>query len=244
MGEIIEFLVLLTTNYGVFALIGVLLAMSIPLLLIGLLVLYFSNVGKSLDKKIAERLSESKKTHIKGNKIRRVFEEGIKDNLTDLAKVTCADRALVLEYSNGTSNLVGVPFLYATATAEVVTPGTDLVSTQYQRIPLNLFSGFVYRIEREGFIFISDLESIKCAHPILYKMLKENEVREIAFAAIQGEDEVVGIVVVSSVGENRLWTKYLENELHKFANKISVLFAFEKQEYGNDKKWFKWFHNR
>lgn len=238
MERIIEFLILLTTNYGVFALIGVLLTISIPLLLVGLLVLYFSNVGKSLDKKIAERLSENKKTHVRGNKIRRVFEEGIKDNLTDLAKITCADRALVLEYSNGTSNLVGVPFLYATATAEVVTPGTELVSTQYQRIPLNLFSGFVYRIEREGFIFISDLESIQCAHPILYKMLKENKVREIAFTAIQGEDEVVGMVVVSSVGENRLWTKYLENELHKFANKISVLFAFEKQEqeYGNDKK--------
>lgn len=204
MGEIIEFLVLVTTNYGVFALIGVLLAMSIPLLLVSLLVLYFSNVGKSLDKKIAERLAENKKTHIKGNKIRRVFEESVKDNLTDLAKVTCADRALVLEYSNGTSNLVGVPFLYATATAEVVTPGTDLVSTQYQRIPLNLFSGFVYRIEREGYIFISDLESIQCAHPILYKMLKENEVKEVAFAAIQGDDEVVGIVVISSVGDNRL----------------------------------------
>ena len=85
-----------------------------------------------------------------------------------------------------------------------MTPGTELVSTQYQRIPLNLFSGFVYRIEREGFIFISDLESIKCTHPILYKMLKENKVKEIAFAAIQGEDEVVGVVVVSSVGENRL----------------------------------------
>ncbi len=204
MGEIIEFLVLVTTNYGVFALIGVLLAMSIPLLLVSLLVLYFSNVGKSLDKKIAERLSENKKTHIKGNKIRRVFEESVKDNLTDLAKATCADRALVLEYSNGVSNLVGVPFLYATATAEVVTPGTDIVSAQYQRIPLNLFSGFIYKIEREGFIFISDLESIKCEYPILYKMLKENEVREIAFAAIQGEDEVVGIVAVSSVGKNRL----------------------------------------
>ncbi len=204
MGEIIEFLVLLTTNYGVFALIGVLLVISIPLLLTVLLVLYFSNIGKSLDKKIAERLSENKKTHVKGNKIRRVFEESVKDNLTDLAKVTCADRALVLEYSNGTSNLVGVPFLYATATAEVVTPGTDIVSAQYQRIPLNLFSGFIYKIEREGFIFISDLESIKCEYPILYKMLKENEVREIAFAAIQGEDEVVGIVVVSSVRENRL----------------------------------------
>lgn len=204
MGEIIEFLVLVTTNYGIFALIGVLLAASIPLLLIGLLVLYFSNVGKSLDKKIAERLSENKKTHIKGNKIRRIFEESVKDNLTDLAKVTCADRALVLEYSNGVSNLVGVPFLYATATAEVITPGTDIVSAQYQRIPLNLFSGFIYKIEREGFIFISDLESIKCEYPILYKMLKENEVREIAFAAIQGEDEVVGIVVVSSVRENRL----------------------------------------
>lgn len=236
MERIIEFLILLTTSYGVFALIGVLLTISIPLLLVGLLVLYFSNVGKSLDKKIAERLSEDKKTHVRGNKIRRVFDEGIKDNLTDLAKITCADRALVLEYSNGTSNLVGVPFLYATATAEVVTPGTESVSTQYQRMPLNLFSGFVYRIEREGFIFISDLESIQCSHPILYKMLKENKVREIAFTAIQGEDEVVGMVVVSSVGENRLWTKYLENELHKFANKISVLFAFEKQEYGNDKK--------
>lgn len=204
MGEIIEFLVLVTTNYGVFALIGVLLAISIPLLLVGLLVLYFSNVGKSLDKKVAEILSERKKIHVKGNKIRRVFEESVKDNLTDLAKVTCADRALVLEYSNGTSNLVGVPFLYATATAEVVTPGTDLVSTQYQRIPLNLFSGFVYRIEREGYIFISDLETIQYAHPILYKMLKESGVKEIAFAAIQGDDEVVGIVVVSSVGENRL----------------------------------------
>lgn len=236
MERIIEFLILLTTSYGVFALIGVLLTISIPLLLVGLLVLYFSNVGKSLDKKIAEKLSEDKKTHVRGNKIRKVFDEGIKDNLTELAKITCADRALVLEYSNGTSNLVGVPFLYATATAEVVTPGTEPVSTQYQRIPLNLFSGFVYRIEREGFIFISDLESIQCAHPILYKMLKENKVREIAFTAIQGEDEVVGMVVVSSVGENRLWTKYLENELHKFANKISVLFAFEKQEYGNDKK--------
>ena len=58
MERIIEFLILLTTNYGVFALIGVLLTISIPLLLVGLSVLYFSNVGKSLDKKIAENEKE------------------------------------------------------------------------------------------------------------------------------------------------------------------------------------------
>lgn len=176
------------------------------------------------------------KIHKKGNIVRRAFEEGIKDSLSDLVKTTCADRALIMEYSNGTSNLVGVPFLYATATAEVVTPGTSLVSLQYQRIPLNIFSGFVYKIEREGFVFINDLKTIKSAHPMLYNMLKENKVNEIAFSAIQGEDEVVGLIVVSSIGENRLWTKYLENRLNKFANKVSVLFAFEKKESGNGEK--------
>ena len=65
-----------------------------------------------------------------------------------------------------------------------------------------------------------------------FKMLKNNKVNEVAFAPIQGEDEIVGLVIVSSVGENRLWDKYLENELNKFASKISILFAFEKK--GNE----------
>lgn len=229
MEEIVKFLMYILTEFGVSALITTILFSTFPLLIISLLVLYYSKLGKVLDKKAAEKLS---KEHKKGNKIRRLFEENIKDHLADLAKVTCADRAIILEYSNGTSNLVGVPFLYATATAEVVTPGTELISPQYQRIPLNLFSGFVYKIERNGFTFIEDLSSLECQHPILYKMLKNNKVNEVAFAPIQGEDEIVGLVIVSSVGENRLWDKYLENELNKFASKISILFAFEKK--GNE----------
>ena len=143
--------------------------------------------------------------------------------LQDLAEHTCADRALVFEYSNGSSNLVGLPFIFVSAAAEVVTPGTPPVSLQYQRINIALISRFLSDLEKEGYIFMEHFEDIKEKYPIIYSLMKPNGVNSALFYAIHGIDDVVGFMVLTTVTDELLCKRDSLHETAKAAQIISSM---------------------
>lgn len=244
MDKVIEFFTYLLTNHGIWALLGFLLLICALLFLVIAVLFARSSLSKAIDCKLAEKIELDKQTHKMGNEMRKQFSTDVKELLQDLAKNTKSDRALVFEYSNGSSNLVGLPFLFATAASEVTTPGTSLVSDQYQRLNLSILAGFLTTLEKDGFVFIDDLEKEKDIYPVIYNMMKPNNVHSALFYAIRGIGEVVGFLVISTTENRKLDKKCAMNEIAKVAQLVSSMWNFEEVKElinkHNKKKWWQW----
>ena len=181
-----------------------------------------------------------KEAHRNGSKLRKKFSQDVLVLLQDLAEKTCADRALVFEYSNGSSNLVGLPFIFVSAAAEVTTPSTTPVSLQYQRINIALISRFLTDLEKEGFIFAEHFDDIKEKYPIIHSLMAPNGVKSALFYAIHGIDDVVGFIVLTTVTDQLLCKKDSLHEMAKTTQIISSMWNFDELEKKQEKKkWFK-----
>lgn len=155
--------------------------------------------SKSIARYIEKKFFSKDEDHKKAITHRKNVSPKIRKMLSDVAEATTSDRALVFEYSNGNSNLVGLPFLYVTATCEVLKPNVSAVSHLYQRINVSLLATFIEELEDKGHIFIEDFDSIKEVYPILYYMMKKNDVTSGIFYRLDGMDESIGFVCLTKV---------------------------------------------
>ena len=96
-------------------------------------------ISAYVEKKLLENTTDHRKKTIKRKNISPIINK----NLSNLIVETNTDRALLFEFSNGTSNLAGLPFLFISATSESVSVGTQPVASIYQRINISLFSNFI-----------------------------------------------------------------------------------------------------
>ena len=152
----------------------------------------------------------------------------IRKILSNLAIETLADRALLFEFSNGTSNLVGLPFLYMTATCEVVKPNVSQVAQNYQRTNSALIAEFLEKLEEKGYFFIDDIESIKTSHPVIYNFMHPNGVKCALFYALYGVNDTIGFIVISTVNNHCFYRQDALPRVAEVAQIISSLLNFDK----------------
>lgn len=212
--------------------------MIIIVTVVGLIIFFIKSFPNTIHQYLEQKTSESKNKHSDGISKRKKFSKDVKNVLRDLANEVYADRALLFEYTNGTSNLIGLPFVYASAAAEVLAPGVSSVSHLYQKINISMAADFLIHLEEDGYFYIDNLETIRNEHPIIYNLMKPNGVKSALFYTIQGVEEVLGFIVVTTIGDNILCKK---DALHKVliaAQQISSLLNFEelhKKEHENRK---------
>lgn len=224
MKEVLEIFTKITEVYGEGTAILIILLVGL-VYTIHSIVKNFSNV---IQKYIEKKLLESEEEHKKGTIHRKNVTPEIRKLLGGLAKETNADRAILFEYSNGSSNLVGLPFLYVTATCEVVKPGVHTVAMQYQRISTTLFAEFLEHLEEDGLYFLENIDTISQTMPNLYVMMKQNGVQSALFYSLCGIDDTIGFIVITSTN-GKLLTK--DDTIPKIANtaqKISSFLNFNK----------------
>lgn len=130
---------------------------------------------------------------------------------------------MVFEFSNGSSNLIGLPFLYVSATYEVITPHTPPVSNQYQKINTSIVAEFLEKLEDKAYFYAEDIEEIRLEQPILYSMMKPNGVKSLLFYALRGMEDSIGFVVASTLGDN---TFTRDESLPKMANSAQVICSY------------------
>lgn len=172
-------------------------------------------------------IDEKNKKHSDGAKHRKNVSPKIRAELMDLAKEIKADRALVFEYSNGTSNLVGLPFLYISATYEVTTPGTSTVSLNYQKVNAALIAEFLEDLEDKGYYYVHNVECIKNNYPVVYSMMKPNDVRSAIFYTLYGVNNTIGFVVATTVKDKEFTSDDALPEIAGTAQIISSLLNFD-----------------
>jgi hypothetical protein len=195
MKAILEFFKILITNYGATFSILFLLLMII---LFG--IYFIIKTFPDIIREYAEnKFEESNHNHLQGINKRKYISSHITKILSDLLIDTQGDRALLLEFSNGNSNLVGLPFLFLSATIECLNDGVSSVAHLYQRINVSLFAKFLENLEDKGYFYFNDIEDIKDNYSIIYNLMKPNSVKSGLFYSIYGVDDTLGFIVVTSV---------------------------------------------
>lgn len=230
MDEVLKFLTYVITNHGYWSAITFVILSFVPILAMFYIRFTKTSLGKIMDEKFSERLEEEKATHKEGNRLRKQFTKNVHEILDDLAEQTNADRALVFEFSNGTSNLVGLPFLFMSAAAEVVTHRAQPVSSHYQRLNISLAASFLVKLEEEGSIFMKNLSCSQLEYPIWTYLLGQDDVKSAMFYSLQGVDEPIGFILLSTTNASGkiLDKEVCMPEVARAAQKISTLINFNE----------------
>ena len=215
MEGLFQFLTYIVENYGIVTT----MSLSIIALIISGLYFIVKTFPDIIKENIQTKLVENYQNHSKGTKKRKNISPTIQKALGELLIETNGDRALLLEFSNGTSNLAGLPFLFLNATSESLSVGTSSVAHLYQRINISLFADMINELEETSFIYISDIETIKDTNPIVYNFVKPNGVKSMIFYSIYGLNDTLGFIVVTST------KKYFSrcDVLPKMAEKAQVI---------------------
>lgn len=200
------------------------------------LVFIIRTFSNTIKKYFEDRDKVGKKEHAKKIEERKKFSKEVRKILGDLAKDTNADRSLLFEYSNSSSNLIGLPFLYATATAEVLSPGVSSVCGLYQKINTAMIADFLIHIESQGYYYVQDIEELKDKYPVVYNFMKPNNVKSGMFYIVQGVNEVIGFIVITTVNDREIIKREALNKISKAAQKISSMLNFDELGKGLSKK--------
>lgn len=160
------------------------------------------NYSSIITSYLEKRWSDKDKKHTEAAIHRKTITPKIRTELLELAQEIKADRVLVFEFSNGSSNLVGLPFLYMSATCEVITPGTTPVSAQYQKLNTAILAEFLEKLEDRGYFYVENIEECKDTFPVLYNFMKPNGVHSALFYSLYGVDNTIGFIVATTIKDH------------------------------------------
>ena len=194
--------------------------------------LLLKNYSSIVLKFLETRWKEKEDRHTFAAKHRKNITPKVRAELSELAQEIKADRVLVFEFSNGSSNLVGLPFLYMSATCEVVTHNTPSVSSQYQKINTAIVAEFLERLDEKGYYYVKDIEECKVNCPVLYSFMKPNGVHSALFYSLYGVDDTIGFVVATTVNEREFSR---EVSLPRVAGTAQIISSFLNFDTLNDK---------
>lgn len=226
MEGVFQFLKTIAETYGTtFAIVFLLLL----LILYGLyfIVKTFPDVIKDY---IEHKLLESKGAHTKGAIQRKNISPRITKILSQLLVDTHGDRALLFEFSNGNSNLAGLPFLFLSATSESLAVGASSVSHIYQRINISLFADFIVELEDKSYFYAADIEEIATKYPFIYNMMKPNDAKSMLFYSIYGVEDTLGFIVLTSIKDKVITRQDTLPVIAEAAQMISALLNLENLE--------------
>lgn len=174
------------------------------------------------------KLKEKESLHEKATQYRKSVTPKVRAEISKVAEEIGADRVLVFEYSNGSSNLIGLPFLYASATCEVVSPGTSPVSHSYQKINTSIVATFLEKLEDKGYFYFKDIEEVKDDFPILYDFMKPNKVKTGLFYTLVGVNDTIGFIAATTIKDNSFTREESLSKIACSAQKISSLLNFDE----------------
>ena len=184
------------------------------------------------DKVIAGIMKARDARHIAGTEIRFRAEENIRGELTGLLETTGADRAFLLEFHNGSSNLSsGLPFIFLDLTIDVSVEGLaplregefkDLRTSQYPLVSWLLEKGYFY----------GTIDEVKELDGRLWHHLAGHDASEVAVLTLWNGQSASGFLGLSWHGTNSMDPEHTGRMIRAVGTKIAVELAL-KDRVGN-----------
>lgn len=149
-------------------------------------------------------------------------DEEIRLLLEKLRLKTNSDRAWMIEFHNGSSNIgTGLPFLYGSLRIETTSDTIPGVEEDYSDFSLSRYP-LLMRVLSNGYYY-GDIESLKEYDQKLYYKMKSNGVNETAMITIYNGDSPIGIIGLSFCNENTMNEKCVGMEIRKTGLQIASL---------------------
>ena len=221
MDWLFKFFEHIASNYGI--------AFGIIFLIVALFILGFYFIIKSFPDLIKEfiqsKAEEDRIFHRAATKHRKKVSKEIQKVLTDLLTDLNADRALLFEFTNGTYNLAGLPFLFLNATSEALSKNTISAANIYQKINLSLLADFTTELEEKGYYLVKDMEDERLKHPVLHSFISVTNAKSALFYPIFKDNTMLAILAVSSVNGQAV-CKDCVPRVSKATQRLSSLLSF------------------
>jgi hypothetical protein len=224
MTDLIELFKEIVANYGIVTAIFVLVIVGFLYIIITLKKTYTDFLKKYLENRVLEK----EKAHTDAALYRKRVLPKIRKELNHLATETSCNRALLFEFSNGSCNLVGLPFLYVTATCEVVTANAAPVLHKYQKLNTSVIAQFLEALEQKGYFYTKNIEDIKDVFPTVYALMKPNGVKSAMFYSLYGVDDTIGFITITTIGDNDFPRDGTITKIANSAQVISSLLNYSK----------------
>ena len=184
-----------------------------------------------INEHVENNLISASEAHRKGTIIRKNISPKINKILSDLVIETEGDRAIIFEFSNGTSNLAGLPFLFVNATYEAISYRTVSVAASYQRVNVSLIADFILDLEDNNFYFCESIEEMRETCPYIYNALHSGRAKSAIFYSIYGVNNKLGFIALTSISKIFDKNEVLP-EIAEAAQRVSSLLNFEELEEG------------
>lgn len=176
--------------------------------------------------KVVESVSQAREDrHADASAFRLKADENMRGELTGLLETTGADRAFVMEFHNGSSNLSsGLPFLFLDLTIEVGAEGEaplregefkDLRTAQYPLIWLLLERGYWY----------GTLDEVREVDYRLSNYLAAHDVSEVAVMTLWNGQSATGFLCLTWHGKHHMEPELTGREIRASGTKIAVELA-------------------
>lgn len=176
--------------------------------------------------KVVESVSQARdERHADGAAFRLRADENMRGELTGLLQTTGADRAFVMEFHNGSSNLSsGLPFLYLDLTIEVGAEGEpplregefkDLRTAQYPLISILLDRGYWY----------GTIEEVRELDYRLSYHLAAHDVSEVAVMTLWNGQSATGFLCLTWHGSHGMDAEGTGHAIRASGTKIAVELA-------------------
>lgn len=148
--------------------------------------------------------------------------------LTELMQKTHADHAALFEYHNGGYNLTGMPFLHFSLSIQRNNLGVEELSKDFDNVLVSSVPDFIKNVDCNDIYYVNDIDTLQSIFPRMYRELKQDEMKEVFFACIEGLDDEVGFLMLSFKEHTGQRKKKVQKELFKKIQKISTLLDLKK----------------
>lgn len=178
----------LQRKYGFFDIIKSL----ILLLITGYVVFFTLNPTYLLDK--IEKLQVDKHSEAISKRVQS--DKDVRLILERLLESTDADRAWLVEFHNGSSNIAtGLPFLYGSMRIEATRDSILSIEDDYSDFSLSRYP-LMYKLMQDGYYYGS-VDSIVNIDKRLYYKMKSNNVNEFAALTLYDGNSPIGVIGLS-----------------------------------------------
>jgi S-adenosylmethionine synthetase len=181
---------------------------------------------KYLSEYLRSKFRKKEIEHSKALDFRRKITKSVKDFIESIVLNLKCDSAILFEYSNGNSNIAGLPFLFLNATHEVNSANCGHISDTLQKLNVSLLSDFLIELEEEKLIIIENMPKFKTKYPIIGTLLCRNDIKSAAFSLLDGIDGSVGVLFVGSKKFNIKDNIEVKKEMISKSTKISSLLDY------------------
>lgn len=202
------------------------------LIVIAGLFLYFYYKDKALRDEEFKQLFDAilnKENHVlteDEDRIAKQIDKSINLHMRELVDALQPSKALLVRYHNGGKDMNGISFLKLSVTNEVAMRGVRPVISDYQNQFRSAIAGVCAGIDKEGHMYIPNLETIKEIDRGTYELMSAKNMRSCYCHAItNATGYVIGFLVILYANDNKAQenVEEIETLLALKANQISTL---------------------